>query len=644
MRTGRASQVFGAGGLLAQAHSGYELRPGQIKMSEAVGAAIARGRHLLMEAPTGTGKTFAYLVPAVESGRKIVISTGTKNLQEQLFFKDLPRLEQVLGRKIPAAYMKGRENYLCIKRAREFQEQPIFEQMEDVDLHRDVAAWSRETQTGDRAELGDLPERLRFWDRIDARADTCLGQKCPDFEPCFLTRMRRRADEAQVVVVNHHLLIADLLLKEHAFGQVIPDYSLLIVDEAHALEDVATTHLGSAISLHKVLELAADIERSLANADARRRADALRSAAKSFFGISAAQEGRFSLEPLRHDRAWRKAGEDLKEALSICRSMIRQETSGPTADGGVDTLGRRSSEQGAILSLILGEERAESTRPRGALVTWGEARGRGVTLHVSPIDVSGPLREMLFTRAEAVVLTSATLAIGGSFEFVRTRLGIDEADELSLDSPFDPAAQAVLYVPRKFPEPRDDEFLARLVEQSLQLLRVTSGRAFLLFTSIANLQRAREALADSLPYPLLVQGEATRHALLEKFRTTPNAVLLATASFWHGVDVQGDALSLVVIDKLPFDVPSDPVVAARIEAIRAEGGNPFVEYQIPAAVIDLKQGLGRLLRSRKDRGVLAVMDARLLTRPYGRIFLDSLPPYRLVHDIESVRTFFDAVA
>ncbi len=632
-----AAEVFREDGLLSRNHDGYEPRPGQLTMSEAVGAAIRHGHHLLMEAPTGIGKTFAYLVPAIESGRKVVVSTGTKNLQEQLFFKDIPALSRVLGRPITAAYMKGRENYLCIKRAREFGEQPLFEDMDEVDSHSQVARWSRETSTGDRGELADLPERLQFWDRINARADTCLGQKCPDFEPCFLTLMRRRAAEAQIVVVNHHLLLADLLLKDHAFGQVIPDYSVLILDEAHVLEDVATIHLGSSVSRGAIDRLAADLEAGISDPELRRLAGSLRDSAKGFFGIMRDRTGRFPLEEYRHDDLWKRAGADLREALSLCESAIRR-SDGVLGDG-PDTaaLGRRVEQLQGTLDRIL---RAVPVDGSGPTVTWGELRGRGISLHVSMVDVSDALRQMLFSRVPTVVLTSATLAVAGSFDFVHRRLGIDEAVDLALESPFDPARQTVLYVPRDLPEPSSRDFVPGMAARLRDLLAITEGRAFVLFTSYVNLRKVRESLAGDLPYPILVQGESSRHALLETFRSTAGAVLLATSSFWHGVDVQGDALSLVVIDKLPFDVPSDPIVAARIDAIREAGGAPFPDYQIPTAVIDLKQGLGRLIRSSRDRGILAVMDSRLMTRSYGRVFLGSLPPYPITHDIEAVRDFF----
>ena len=653
MTAGLSQEVFGSGGLLERAYPGYELRPGQIRMSLAVEEAIAGPHHLLMEAPTGIGKTFAYMVPAIASGRRVVVSTGTKNLQEQLFFKDIPMLERVLGREVTAACMKGRDNYLCIKRFRDFEMQPVFEDIDESGFNERLARWSRTTTTGDRSELDDMPERLRLWDRISARADTCLGQRCPDYEPCHLTQMRRRAASSQIVVVNHHLLMADMVLKDHAFGQVIPDYAVLILDEAHVLEDVATAHLGRAISQHMISEIADEMDRTIQDPDVSRRSGALRIAASEFFGLArpdarAARagagvppEGRFPLESLRHDALWNERGRTLREALSLCESTLRQKAD--PFETATTNLPARTGECAETLEMILeaGDDPDSVGSAAVGMVTWGEARGRNVILQAAPIDVSAALRQMLFSRVPAVVLTSATLAIDGTFDFVKGRLGVREgAQELVLDSPFDLEHQAVLYVPRAFPEPRHESFIQRFVEEVRVLLSISSGRAFLLFTSYANLRRVREALEGTLPWPLMAQGDEARHKLLERFRASRNAVLLATSSFWHGVDVQGEALSLVVIDKLPFDVPNDPVVSARIESIRRAQGKPFVDYQVPAAVIDLKQGLGRLIRSRQDRGILAVMDGRLLTRPYGRIFLNSIPPYRLVHELDDVRRFF----
>ncbi len=654
MKSALARSVFGEGGRLARTYPGFELRLGQIRMSESITAAIAGSEKLCVEAPTGTGKTFAYLVPAIESGRKVVISTGTRNLQDQLFFKDLPQLERALDREVPAALMKGRDNYLCIKRAREFDAEPLFDEVDEGSHYAAVRSWAKTTESGERSDLAELPERLRFWSRINARADTCLGQRCPDFEECFLTRMRRKAAEAQIVIVNHHLLLADMVLRGHAFGQVIPDYSVLVLDEAHSLEEAATAHLGRSISAHQVQELAGDVESACGASlegmeSARRQINALRTCARSFFGMLQREEGRFPLQPFRRDALWVQAATDLRGALARGGDLPVQLGLSDAEDPSVAALSGRAREMAQTLDLILSADRGpepddEMVPPVPDMVAWGEMRGRNVTLQASPIDVSGPLREMLFSRTPSVILTSATLTIDRSFAFVRRRLGLDEARELMLESPFDPQRQAVLYVPRNFPEPRHEGFMTEFLEQARALLEVTSGRAFLLFTSYANLERAKQALIRSAPWPIMAQGDAARHALLERFRATPNSVLLGTSSFWHGVDVQGEQLSLVIIDKLPFDAPGDPVVAARIDAIRRGGGDPFLEYQVPSAVIDLKQGLGRLLRSRRDRGILAVMDARLLSRGYGRVFLNSLPPFPVVHDLDTVRTFFAQAA
>lgn len=645
-----ADPVFGAGGLLSRAHPGFELRPGQIRMSRAVAAAIAESHHLIMEAPTGTGKTFAYLVPAIDAGRRVVISTGTRNLQDQLIRKDIPMLAKALGRPIEAVCLKGRDNYLCLHRLREVEGSPRFESMRDGELLPVIAAWSRTTPAGERGELNDLPDPLPLWERINARADTCLGQRCSDYEDCFLTRIRRAAAAAAIVVVNHHLLMADLVLKEHAFGQVIPEYDILILDEAHALEEAATAHLGRSISARQVAELADDLERLGEDPALRRLAEGVRQEGRAFFGRFTApgsgesQRGRFRLAPHREDPAFGESALALSEAIALCESHLRGTGSPAPDEPSVAALASRAVSHKSTLALLAGRsaEAGEERSHGDGMVLWGETRGRGVVLHASPVDLSGPLRRVLFSRTETVVLTSATLSVDGSFDFIRGRLGVDEAAELILDSPFDVAAQSILFVPEGMPEPRDPAFVEHVVARTRQLLDVTSGRAFLLFTSYANLRACRAALEGTIAWPLLVQGDASRHALLTRFRETPNAVLLATSSFWHGVDVQGEALSLVVIDKLPFDVPSDPVVSARIDSIRESGGSPFREYQIPSAIIDLKQGLGRLIRSRKDRGVLAVLDGRLLNRPYGKTFLRSLPHYRLVHDIAAVQDFFAA--
>lgn len=638
-------EVLEPGGLLSKRHPGYEPRPSQLEMGEAVARAFGAGEHLLVEAPPGTGKTFAYLVPAVASERTVVISTGTRTLQDQLFQRDIPLLSKVLGRPIRAALMKGRENYLCLHRLEEFSAQKILAGLGgDAALEASrlavVRSWAATTQTGDRAELAELPEPWRPWERIDARADTCLGKACPQYDACFLTRMRRRAQEADLIVVNHHLLLSDLVLKASAYGAIIPPYGCLVIDEAHMLEEVATAHLGRSLSSYQIAEIGFDAgafaERREVSGEAEgavlaARCRELKAAAAEFHALFVdTLQGRFLLAPLREEASWLEIGAEVRRSLEeIARAV--EGLSNPSEES--EALRRRAGDLGKTLHYLL-------TSEDEAAVFWGERRGRGFFLTASPIDVSPLLAELLFERVEAAVLTSATLTVSGSFEFVRSRLGLARPATLTLPSPFDLAAQSILYVPSAIPEPASAGFALAVNDEIRALLAITEGRAFLLFTSFASMRREREALDGAVPWPLLMQGEASRHALLEKFRGTPNAVLLATSSFWQGVDVPGDALSLVVIEKLPFDVPNDPIVSARCESVRRRGGNPFEDYQLPSAVIDLKQGLGRLLRTKTDRGVLAILDGRLRTRRYGETFLRSLPPYPVVASIDEVRSFF----
>jgi ATP-dependent DNA helicase DinG len=638
-------EVLEPGGLLSRRHPGYEPRPSQVEMSEAVARAFSNEEHLLVEAPPGTGKTFAYLVPAVASGRTVVVSTGTRTLQDQLFQRDIPLLSTVLGRPVRAALMKGRENYLCLHRLEEISTQRTLSALGgDVALEASrleaVRAWALETQTGDRAELTDLPEPWRPWERIDARADTCLGQRCSRYDDCFLTRMRRRAQEADLIVVNHHLLLSDLVLKASAYGAIIPPYRCLVVDEAHMLEEIATAHLGRSITSYQIAEIGVDgaafAERREIAGEAEgsvlaARSRELKAANAGFLSLfDEAIKGRFPIGPLREDEAWRRGGLEVRSSLEAIAHAI-EGLKNPSEES--EALRRRAVDLAETLAYLLTSE------DEGA-VFWGERRGRGIVLTASPIDVSSLLSDLLFDRVDSAILTSATLTVSGSFDFVRSRLGLSRPATLTLPSPFDLAAQSILYVPSSIPEPSAAGFAPAVNDEIRALLSITEGRAFLLFTSFASMRREREALEGAVAWPLLMQGEASRHALLERFRATPNAVLLATSSFWQGVDVPGEALSLVVIEKLPFDVPNDPIVAARCESVRRHGGNPFEEYQLPAAVIDLKQGLGRLLRTRTDRGVLAILDGRLRTRRYGGTFLRSLPPYPVVDSLDAVRSFF----
>ncbi len=634
MKAAASVSFFGEGGLLARVLPDYEERPAQRRFSEAVGSVLRDGGLLLAEAGTGTGKTLAYLLPAVELGRRVVVSTGTKNLQEQLVDKDLPLLARALGRDLSVAVMKGRGNYLCLLRYRSFGQAGSFRRLDEVPLFRAVESWAPTTATGDRAEVDDLPDSVDFWREISAASENCIGQSCPDFDPCWVTRMRQRALEADLVVVNHHLLCADLAVKDGSYGHVIPPYDTVILDEAHLLEDVATQYFGVQVSSHRVEELARDVERELkaAKLDAREvhaELDAVRLRADHLFKMLSRGTGR-RLAP-----GWltSRLAEEAKALLLRLEGLRTAILAVPEHGEALTGLAGRAQALGAELAFVLAAE-------DDAHVYFVETRGRGVFLKATPIDVSERLRELLFDRVRAAVLTSATLAVDGGFTYVKDRLGIEATDELLLPSPFRYEEQAVLYVPRRMPEPLSPDFVDRAAEEVVRLVATSRGRAFVLFTSHANMNAVAERVAGRIEYPMLIQGEAPKATLLEMFRSTPGAVLFATASFWQGVDVVGEQLSCVIIDKLPFASPGDPVVAARIDRLRNRGDNPFGEYQVPVAILMLKQGLGRLIRSAKDRGILAVLDSRLMQKPYGRRFLESLPPARLVHDLGEVAQFF----
>ncbi|HEV7500757.1 MAG TPA: helicase C-terminal domain-containing protein, partial [Vicinamibacteria bacterium] len=500
---------------------------------------------------------------------------------------------------------------------------------------RAVEAWAPGTETGDRGEVEDLPDGADFWREISAASENCIGQACPDFDPCWVTRMRQRALEADLVVVNHHLLCADLAVKDGSYGSVIPDYDTVILDEAHLLEDVATQYFGIQVSSHRVEDLCRDAERELKAArldgrDVHAELDAVRHRSESFFKTVAQGRGHRLKKGWMPPRVAEQAAAMLERFEGLRTALLAiPERSDPLTSLAGRTLGLAQD-----LAFVLGAE-------DDGHVCFVETRGRGVFLRATPIDVSARLKELLFDQMRAAVLTSATLAVDGGFEYLKSRLGLEPTAELMLASPFDYAEQAVLYVPRRMPEPSSPTFVDRAAEEIVRILEVSRGRAFVLFTSYANMNAVAERIAARVEYPLLMQGEAPKPVLLETFRRTPGAVLLATASFWQGVDVAGEQLSCVIIDKLPFASPADPVVQARIERIRNQGGNPFQEYQVPVAILMLKQGLGRLIRAASDRGILAVLDSRLVERPYGRRFLESLPPARLVHDLAQVEGHLD---
>ena len=721
-------QFFAPGGVLSKTHPAYEFRRGQLQMAQSVEEALEEKRHLIVEAGTGTGKTLAYLLPVIRSRRRVIISTGTKNLQEQLFFKDVPFLERALfgqgsadadasgvgpqglepaslaaasgtakalhpikpkpglpgtpaarndkgkgresdnssgknddGRRLSVCYMKGRNNYLCRKKLYDLTDRPVLSGLEEIEHYRAIAAWERTTRTGDRSELAELPEASALWPKLDARADTCLGQKCKEYDRCFITEMRRRAAESNIIIVNHHLFFADLAIKLDADDApdagVLPECGAVIFDEGHELEEVAGSYFGISVSNLRVEELARDAENllhreKLVTPQMSGAIQSLRERSQLFFSLLPAQEGRFAFDTRREFLE-----ENGDEFLALQRSLTRLGAEFerlPQKPDEIFTLARRAQQLQVQLGFVMENEDPNT-------VFWIERRGfRGSTgagrrkssdeksasgrsnvfLQATPIDIGPILRECSWSKLETAVLTSATLAVGGGFEYIRQRLGLDHARELIVPSHFDYESQAILYVPPELPDPRTPQFAAEATDVIRRLLEITHGRAFVLFTSYAQMNEIHERLLGVLDFPMLKQGDAPKSALLEEFRVTPNAVLFGTSSFWQGVDVQGEQLSCVIIDRLPFAVPSDPVVAARVKAIDRSGGNAFRDYQVPSAVITLKQGFGRLIRSLDDRGLLALLDNRILKKSYGRVFVESLPNYTKTTDLRKVERFF----
>jgi ATP-dependent DNA helicase DinG len=642
-------EVFGPGGFLEKCMKGgfdrsvvssdYEYRAAQLEMAEVVHDAFETHHHAIVEAGTGTGKTLAYLIPAISSGRRVVISTATKSLQEQLFQRDIPFLRKHFAPNLKVALMKGRSNFLCISKLNQMQDQSLLKGIDEMDYFRQIKDWAKLTETGDRTELTFLPDDSELWGRLDARRDTCTGQKCPSFNPCFVTGMHQRAKEADLIIVNHHLFFADLALKQDDFGSILPEYSAVVFDEAHEMEDVASDYFGRQVSNFRFEELARDTDQTLRLLNWRtpsllRKTQRIRERSRSFFELFPPREGKFSF--LRREREafleqHREAYDALLSSLKSLETEMAAQTDKPDE---LVRMARRSFELRQELTFLF-----ESNEKN--FVYWYERRNKGVFLTATPIDVSQILRERLFEQFDTVILTSATLTVGGRFDYIRQRFGLDHTKERKLPPEFEYPSQALLYLPRKMPDVRDPGFSSKAADEIVQLLEHSQGRAFCLFTSYTQMKDLYERVRLRVSFPLLLQGTAPRSALLERFKNTEGAVLFATASFWQGVDVPGEQLSCVIVDRLPFAVPSDPVVAARVDALQDEGRNAFAEFQVPQAVLSLKQGFGRLIRTKTDRGVLALLDTRIQRMPYGKIFLESLPRYRVTYELTDVARFLD---
>lgn len=629
-------QFFAPDGDLSGVIKGYQPRPLQQEMAAAIAKAIETEQNLIAEAGTGTGKTFAYLVPAILADKKTIVSTGTKNLQDQLFSKDIPLIREALkSHPFVPALLKGRANYLCTYRLENALHNAIGYSKDDAAALAQIKSWAGRTKTGDIAEISDVQEGNPVWYNATSTVENCLGQDCPDYTDCFLVKARKKAQDADLVVVNHHLLCADWSIRQIGFGELLPSAEVVIIDEAHQLADVASNFLGVSLGARQLNDLAADTEVEFFK-DASDMPD-LRTAFEELRLEVKDLRLAFGLELRRGDWQEIENNPKISAALESVYKQLQRLTDqlemASIRSKGLETCFERAENYENQLNSILHDE-------QGEWIKWFEVHSKSFTLSRTPLDIAKEFKGFMQQHPATWIFTSATLSVAGKFEHFSRSLGLYDAECRSWDSPFDYANQALFYHPRGLPKPTEVDFTDKIIEFVVPVLNASRGRAFFLFTSHRALQRAAEILADRLEYPLLVQGTKSKQVLLEQFKQKGNAILLATASFWEGVDVRGDALSCVIIDKLPFASPGDPVLKARLDSMKKQGRNPFFEYQLPAAIIALRQGIGRLIRDKNDRGVLMVCDPRLLKRAYGQMFLDSVPPMRRSRDIEEVKQFF----
>jgi ATP-dependent DNA helicase DinG len=636
-------QYFGPQGLLAQKVPSFEFRAQQLEMAETVAECLRDEIPLLVEAGTGTGKTWAYLIPAILSGKKVVISTGTKTLQDQIFDHDIPLFKRLFFKRLHAVCLKGRKNYLCQRRFQDFAYQPSLWSPRETKLFRRLQKWTTRTITGDRAEIPWLPDGFKIWNEISSSSDQCLGQGCEEHSRCFITRLRQEAFRADLLVVNHYLFFADLAIRKGGFGEVIPEYEAVIFDEAHQLEDIIGSYFSIEFSNYKIHELIHDVQREFDGKskkiakvpEIRNLCEHLNTLVRQIhhhFQHSAGSQGRFLLDLEKAGKGFVDLANQMIHALGQLSASV---TPHMEAHPALESCSRRALELRETIQVLLDQEDS-------SLVYWYESTPQGVFLNGTPLEVAPIVEEHLFQQTSAVVLTSATLSAAGTFDFIRERLGMPvESKELLLASPFSYDQQALLYIPARFPLPKEAPFCTSVAQEALKILTRTRGRALFLFTSYQNLRQVHQHLREHLPFPILVQGQKPKRTLLAEFKENIESVLLATSSFWQGIDVPGEALSCVLIDKLPFDVPSDPLTAARIEQLSEEGKNPFYNYQIPRAIIHLKQGIGRLIRSSQDRGIIVIFDVRILNKTYGHLFLESLPSYQRIHHLEELDDFLN---
>ena len=627
IRSKSVEDILGHDGKMSGFIEDFEFRSSQVNMAKLIMEALDQESYAIIEAGTGTGKTMGYLVPVIISGKKTVISTGTKNLQEQIFFQDIPLIARTIGIRLKTLLMKGRKNYICLHRYHQYFIQPSLIRPFEKETKDRIDQWLTKTKTGDRAELPWLADDEPLWDHISSTSDQCLGSKCPDMKACFLNELRRKAAGSDVIIVNHHLFFADLMVKTGGFGEIIPRFQAVVFDEAHKIEEIAVNYFGETISSNQLQDFVKDVEKEGMEKDGSTGiSDSLNiiregtERLQRMFSFSE-DKGRIKEEELAliHEGP----SKDIRMALGLI---------GQKAEDPVST---RANILIQSLEMIFSFQNPDWLK-------WYERRKRGVTFHSSPLDISQILRKYLYDKIKTIIFTSATLSTSNKFDYIRSRLGIPgDTLEGIYPSHFYFNEQALFYIPLDLPGPNAADFAVRASERIMKILEITCGRALVLFTGYFNMNFIYEKIKGPLPYKVLRQGDAPKSVLLEEFKKDTSSVLLATASFWEGVDIPGESLSCLIIDKLPFDSPTDPLIAARIESIRAREGNPFMEYQVPSAIISLKQGLGRLIRKTSDRGLLSILDNRIIKSRYGSLFFESLPDIPVTHELGGVRKFFE---